>query len=209
MTLTYISYWNSSNFLEFRYNSPMEHQFQRINTEVVSSMPIEITTLVEGDIVNLEPILRQHVRDSQTGEKIEEEISSIQDYMMGEKDEHGRIRKYLVAKSDGQILGCMAYSEMDPDMVEHFDDLDPKETSELLNAFTDSKVFRGGGVGRRLLEAVYSQARSEGKTNLVIHSGPRYQKSWGFYDKLTDETRGFIQNKYGEGRHAKTWLKRL
>lgn len=178
--------------------------------ELVSQLHIEVGPLIEADIEQFDHILRQHVIDRHTGEVIEEEIAAIKGYMRGGKDEYGRTRRYLVAKaSDGRVIGCMAYSNPDPDMVKHFTDINPDETDELLNAFVDNKVFRGGGVGRKLLEAVYDAARAERKKYLVIHSGPRYRLSWGFYDKMTDENRGFIIEKYGPGADANTWLKRL
>ena len=130
--------------------------------------------------------------------------------MAGSVDEYGRTRKYIVARTlDGRLLGCMAYSNPDPDMVKHFPDVESDQSAELLNAFVDNQVFRGGGVGRRLLEAVCQSAKAEGKQYLLINSGPRYRLSWPFYDKMTDENRGFIVGKYGPGGDANTWLKRL
>lgn len=178
--------------------------------EALRSQPIEVGPLREEDIDRLDPILRQHVRNRDTGELIESEVAAIKGYMRGGVDEYGRTRKYLVARAaDGRVLGCMAYSTPDPDMVAHFTDVDSTQAVELLNAFVDSQVFRGGGVGRRLLEGICSAAKSEGKQYLLIHSGPRYKLSWPFYDKMCDEKRGFIIEKYGKDGDAETWLKRL
>jgi hypothetical protein len=55
-----------------------------------------------------------------------------------------------------------------------------------------------------LLQGIVEEGKRFGKKQLLINSGPRYQKSWGFYDKYAEPT-DFIQNKYGEGGHAKTW----
>jgi GNAT superfamily N-acetyltransferase len=184
------------------------------NRELVSQMQIEVSPLKESDIDQFDPILTAHVRDSKTGEVITNEISAIKGYMRGQKDEYGRTRTYIVARDQsGRVLGCMAYSLPDPDMVQHFHLEHPEESIELLNAFVSADIFRGGGVGRKLLDAICDAGRAEAKKQLLIHSGPRYQKSWGFYDKMTDEQiddeSRFIQNKYGEGRHAKTWKKTL
>lgn len=175
-----------------------------------TAIQIVIIPLVKTDINKLEQILMAHVRDITTKELLDDEIQEIKGYMNGRKDDYGRDRRYLVAKDvTGKVLGCMAYSFPDPDMIKHFH-LDNKESNiELLNAFVSPDVFRGGGVGRKLLEAICDARRKIGKKQLLIHSGPRYQDSWGFYDKTTDETCGFIENKYGNGRHAKTWRKRL
>lgn len=178
--------------------------------ELASQLQIEVKPLELKDIDQFDAILRQHVRDRNSGEILEAEIAEIKGFMRGACDEYGRTRKYLVAKSSsGQIIGCMAYSVMDPDMVKHFSGLPSNETAELLNAFVDSEVFRGGGVGRKLFESVCQTAKSEGKKYLAINSGPRYKASWGFYDHMCDENRGMIIEKYGQGGDANSWLKRL
>lgn len=178
--------------------------------EEPSQIQIEITPLKESDINHFDSILTAHVWDRRTGEILTDEIASIKGYMRGEKDEYGRTRTYVVAKDQtGKVLGCMAYAVPDPDMVKHFHLENTVESIELLNAFVSPEIFRGGGVGRKLLNAICEAGLQEAKKQLLIHSGPRYKESWGFYDKLTDESCGFIENKYGEGRHAKTWRKQL
>lgn len=170
---------------------------------------ISILPLVEEDIPYLEPILRQHVRDRNTGVIVEEELQAIKEYMLGALDECGRKRSYLVAKTaEGEVLGCMAYAVPDPDMLAHFQ-ADPGNSVELLNAFVDQEVYRGSGVGRKLFEAVCQEAKSSGMTQLLIHSGPRYKASWGFYDKMCGENQGMLIEKYGQGGDAMTWKKAL
>ncbi len=181
-----------------------------IRSELVSELQLDISPLQESDIDQFDLILNAHVRDSSTGEVIAAEIASIKSYMRGGEDEYGRTRTYIVARDHtGKIWGCMAYSVPDPDMIIHFGLETTDDSIELLNAFVSPEIFRGGGVGKKLLEGIVEAGRKEAKKQLLIHSGPRYEKSWGFYDKLTDTSHGFIQNKYGEGRHAKTWRKVL
>ncbi len=183
---------------------------QRNPKELAQQLHIEVGPLVESDIEKFDPILRQHIKDRKTGEILQGEIASIKGYMRGEKDEYGRVRKYVVAKSsDGRVIGCMAYSTPDSDMVNHFNDINISQSAELLNAFVDSELFRGGGVGRQLFEGICNSAKQEGNQYLIIHSGPRYKLSWPFYDKMCDENRGFIIEKYGKDGDAYTWLKRL
>jgi predicted N-acetyltransferase YhbS len=164
---------------------------------------------VDGDIPALEPILRQHVRDRYTGEIVESEVQLIKDYMQRAPDNAGRIRHYLVACDDtGQVVGCMAVSHPDVEMTNHFA-TNAGESVELLNAFVSEEHFRGKGVGRALFEAVCAYGKDCGARYLLVNSGPRYPESWGFYDRVCDSEHGFIQHKYGEGRHAKTWKKKL
>lgn len=178
-----------------------------LGEEQVKPIDVEVQSLIQEDIGQLEPILVQHVRDTDTGEVLWDEINAIKGYMQGEKDEYGRTRTYLVAKdATGKVLGCTAYSEPDPDMMGHFNTT-PEESIELLNNFVSSEVFRGGGVGRKLFTAICDEARKLGKKLLVVNSGSRYKDSWGFYDRMCNENAGFLPNKFGEGRDAKTWRK--
>ena len=140
--------------------------------ELTSQLQIEIKPLEEKGIDLFDPILRQHIRDRVTGEILNQEITEVKGYMRGKKDDYGRTRKYFVAKSsDGRIIGCMAYTVMDPDMVKHFSDINPQEAVELVNAFVDSQVFRGGGVGRKLFDALCASASSEHKKYLTVNLG--------------------------------------
>lgn len=174
-------------------------------TETLPSDHIEISLLKETDIDQFSPILEAHVRDRTTGEVLTSEINEIKGYMRGVEDENGRTRSYFVARDKmGKVLGCMAYSTPDPDMIKHFQLENPDENIELLNAFVSPEIFRGGGVGRKLLQKIIGEGKILGKRQLLINSGPRYQKSWGFYDKFAEQT-DYIQNKYEEGGHAKTW----
>jgi len=172
-------------------------------------LTVTVRGLVEEDISLLEPILRQHVRDLFTQEVVEAEVKAIQDYMQGSADSEGRVRHYLMAHTESQkAIGCMAISTPDSDMTNHFK-ADAVESVELLNAFVDSSYLRGKGVGKTLFEAVCAYGKRNGARYLLVNSGPRYTSSWGFYDSVCDSSHGFIQHKYGEGRHAKTWKKKL
>lgn len=134
--------------------------------EVVTKLGVGVGPLRESDIGQLVPILVQHVHDRQTGEVLTDEIEDIKRFMREGVDEYGRTRKYLVARDvAGKVLGCMAYSGPDPDMVRHFG-TNAEESAELLNAFVASEVFRGGGVGKKLFAAICDAARAEGKKAL-------------------------------------------
>jgi predicted N-acetyltransferase YhbS len=178
--------------------------------DILQNHTIEISELRESDIEQMKPILETHVRDRNTHEVLQDEISEIQSYMRGGKDDYGRTRKYLVARDEtGKVWGCMAYSSPDTDMIKHFRITDPENKAELLNAFVSSDVFRGGGVGKKIFDAICNDAKQSGKDTLVIHSGPRYKLSWGFYDKMCGGNQGMIIEKYGKGGDAMTWEKAL
>ncbi len=168
--------------------------------------PVVVLPLKKEDIPKLIEILAQHVIDEKTGEVLREEINEIKDWMSGKRDNYGRVRKYFVAKNKrGEVLGSMAYSEPNPEMLSHFNT--PKQSAELSNAFVSSSVFRGQGVGRQILETIFDIARKDDKKYLLVRSKPRYKKSWGFYDKMFDESWGFLKDESGASR--KTWWKKL
>ncbi len=60
-----------------------------------------------------------------------------------------------------------------------------------------------------LFQAICDRVRTEGRVHLLINSGPRYQESWEFYDKMGAHRCGYIPGKYGEGGNAMTWIKSL
>lgn len=180
--------------------------------ETLKSHTIEVSEIRESDIEQFEPILEAHVRDRKTDKIVWGEIADIKSYMRGGKDGEERTRKYLVARDEtGKVWGCMAYSTPDQDMVKHFNIQDPEKTAELLNAFVSPEVFRGGGVGQKIFGAICKDAKENGRDILVIHSGPRYKKSWGFYDRMCGENQGMIIGKYGDpgDGDAMTWKKEL
>lgn len=147
--------------------------------ELAGQHTIETDHLAESDIEQMRHILEQHVKDRNTGMILWDEITEIESYMRGQPDDYGRTRKYIVARDEtGKVWGCMAYSTPDPDMVTHFQ-LGNDPTAELLNAFVSSVIFRGGGVGKKLFDAICEEAKSDGNKLLVINSGPRYKKKLG------------------------------
>lgn len=174
-----------------------------------TGLPITILPLSEKDIPQLVSILYQHVRNRFTGETALDEIEQIQNYMKGLPDHHGRTRKYLVAHhKDGKTFGCMAYAPPDPLMLQHFH-TNPYESSQLCNAFVAQEVYRGNGIGKELFEAICKEVAEEGKKYLLIDSGHRYKKSWGFYDKVCTRSGGFLPHKYAPNYGAMTWIKYL
>jgi len=176
--------------------------------EKIGASDVTVNLLVGSDVSNLETVLMQNVVDPETGEKFTAEIDKIMGYMRGQKDEYGRRRKYFVAKdAQGKVIGCMAYSVPDPDMLVHFA-TNTEESAELLNAFVDDD-WKGKGVGRKLFNAVCEGVQMGGRKMLLVNSGPRYEKSWPFYDNVCDQNTGFIKDKYGIDRDANTWVKFL
>ncbi len=188
--------------------------FEEIKKEKIEQL--QISTLREEDIEFLDVILKEYIKDSETGKILEAEISEIENYMRGKEDNERKAKRlYLVAKNEnGEVLGCIGYSKPDLDMIKHFkkilklNDAEMAEKcAELLNVFTRSE--KNKGVGRKLFDAACEAVKVRGKDYLLINSGPRYRNSWGFYDKMGAIRSGFIIDKYGKGRDAMAWVKNL
>lgn len=187
------------------------------------SFEVNIEPLQQKHIEELEPVIREYVRDRNTGEIVESEIDEIKKYMRGEEEvidkEKNITRKRIFSvalDNRGKAIGCMAYSDPDLQMVKHFEDIlkmDSREQHEkcveLLNAFVSKESARGKGVGKKLFESICDNVKSIGKDIVLVNSGPRYKASWEFYDKIGMQRQGSIIGKYGEGGDAMTWIKRL
>lgn len=182
---------------------------------IVSPTPpvYRVRMLAPPDLVALEPVLREHVRDLLSGVVVEKEVAAILACMQGAADEDGRLRHYLVVTdADDRAVACMALATPERRMQQHFSAIAPAAggtSVELLNAFVASAHRNGQGVGRLLLTALCARGAQEGALTLLVNSGPRYRHSWGFYDRVCDSSHGMIDDYYGPGRHAKTWLKSL
>jgi GNAT superfamily N-acetyltransferase len=180
--------------------------------EKLTKNGISISTLHQSDIPLLDTILRQFVRDRDTGEILEKEISEIKQYMGGNLDKHDRSRQYLVARNqEGKPIACMAWTtQPDPDMITHFTPLldDISLAAEPLNAFVDSQ-YHHLGVATALFNAICDQAYSQGFKYIIANSGTRYQRNHPWHDSVTDKRCGYIKEKYGPGGDAMTWIKYL
>ena len=167
---------------------------------------ITISQLQFSDILEFEAILQQLIVDIETKTPIKKRVREIVGCMHGQKDSHGRMRKYLVAKDlDGRVFGCIAHVEPESDLVNFFK-LSKDENIEMLNFFV-KKEYQGNGIGKKLFNEVVDLARKLKKNNMVWHSGPRFKPTWKFYDRLADQS-GFIKGKYN-GIDAGVWRKKI
>jgi GNAT superfamily N-acetyltransferase len=170
---------------------------------------ITIEPLSIDDIPKLVPILKEHVRDRDTGVIVQDEIDNIQTWMYGEEDQqHHRSRHYLVARDEsGQVLGCIGYTDPAKYHLDHHH-IPADESIEVVNFFV-GKSAQGRGVGRQLFNAVVAKAKQTGKKHLVLDSGPRYKNAWPVYEKIFGYEGTWILDLYDPGIHAKTWKMEL
>jgi ribosomal protein S18 acetylase RimI-like enzyme len=164
---------------------------------------IEIIEFRVPLIQEIIPILYASVIDEESKQPIEPEIRQITSYLEGSKDSLLRTRTYLIARS-AYCLGIVGITVPEQNTCSYWQ-VNPEHTVELVNFFVLPE-FRGQYVGQKLFNQVCREAISRSARQLVLDSGPRYQGAWGFYDRYCDQS-GWLVNKYGEGRHAKTWIK--
>jgi predicted N-acetyltransferase YhbS len=174
-------------------------------SETLQPNEIVIQPLQQNEITKLEPILCEHIRDSETGIVLQQEVHDVLGYMQGEEDEnHHRFRKYFVAHDQsGAVLGCIGITDAAQYHLDHHQTT-AKNTAELVNFFVTT-TQQNRGVGRKLFEEVVNEARRQGKKHLVLDSGPRYMSAWKKYKQIFGYEGTTIPNLYGDQRDAMTW----
>jgi GNAT superfamily N-acetyltransferase len=90
----------------------------------------------------------------------------------------------LVAERDGEIVGIVHY-------IFHRSTWTEGPYCYLQDLFTAEQA-RGGGVGRKLIEAVYSRAREQGASRVYWLTQEGNATARALYDKLAERS-GFIQ----------------
>jgi len=165
-----------------------------------------VRPLDEKDLESIKEILEVWVKDRDTGEPRPGEVQEDLDVMLasirGKND-----RSYLVAEDSGKVIGVIGMKKPDEVMMGFARSPNPYE---LVNAYVDPDYRRGRGVGSSLVLELEYLARQKGFTELVLNSGPRYEKTgWEFYDKIGYKRVGLAEKYYGDGGDAPVWSKML
>jgi GNAT superfamily N-acetyltransferase len=90
----------------------------------------------------------------------------------------------LVAQRDGEIVGIVHY-------IFHRSTWTSGPYCYLQDLFT-AEHARGGGIGRKLIEAVYERAKAQGASRVYWLTQESNATARALYDKLADRS-GFIQ----------------
>ena len=173
----------------------------------IKEQNFEIGELEERDIENLLPVVREWVKDRDTGIVSEEEVSSIKERISNSLTGDGY--KYFVVRDDNGIaIGCAGVREPD-DIMKEYKSSPVKKSTELVNVFLSNK-YRGMDLGKKLLEYTFQKAKEKGYEEILWNSGPRYKDSaWGFYNKLVGNPVAIIKDLYGKDGDAPVWRKEL
>jgi GNAT superfamily N-acetyltransferase len=89
----------------------------------------------------------------------------------------------MVAVDDGQVLGLVHY-------IFHRSTISIQPTCYLQDLFTKEDV-RGKGVGRKLINAVYEQAKLAGLSRVYWHTHASNSTAMKLYDRLAEHS-GFV-----------------
>jgi ribosomal protein S18 acetylase RimI-like enzyme len=166
-----------------------------------------VRPLKDEDLEAIRPILETWVRDSGTGQILPEEVEEDLEFMRKSVRSENP-RSYLVAEdTDGTAIGIVGFMPPSDRMKEFAITPNP---AELINAYVAKESRAGRGVGSALVRGLEMTAKTKGHTEIVLNSGPRYQKTaWGFYDQLPGFQRvGIAEKLYGD-RNAPVWRKIL
>lgn len=162
------------------------------------------------DIDALRPIMEASITDTYTGRPITDEIdqalAAIQACAAGEQTP----RIYVVAEAAGQtILGVMGLVTASDMLANAAPTVAVGTAGELINAFVDPAA-RGRGVGKQLVQNLETTAGYFGYEDIVVASGPRYQKTgWPFWSSLYGQPAWVCPDAYGPGNDAPVWRKKL
>ena len=178
---------------------------QATNKELLHE--VHVRQMTAEDVLKIGPVLKQWVRDPESGQIIKNEVEEIKKNMIDSVTGTSSERQYLIAEGvDGEPVGVMGMAFPSDEMKAFAQTEHP---IEIVNAFVSDKV-RGKGIGGQLLENVFAISKYIGATEVIVNSGPRYKDSaWDFYDKKFNGRVTTLKNKYGPGLDAPVWSKQL
>lgn len=159
-----------------------------------------------GDAEQLRPILETWIRDPETGQIIEEEVSSVVEAVTASTEGQTDTLFLVAEDAEDRIIGMMGLRAPSAEMQAFTTTENP---AELINAYVDIEE-RGSGAGRALLQKAEITAKANGHTELIVNSGPRYEQSgWPFWTKTFGDPVAIQRDLYGPGRDAPVWRKEL
>ncbi|HMS50287.1 MAG TPA: GNAT family N-acetyltransferase [Candidatus Saccharibacteria bacterium] len=158
------------------------------------------------DLPALRPILEQCMVQHETGilqeNEVIEALDSVEQSLQGANS-----RQYVVAEDTaGVVVGMMGLDVPEGAMQELAATENP---AEIVNAYVSADT-RFSGTGKALVARLEETARAEGRTELLVNSGPRYEKSgWRFWTSMFGEPIHELKDYYGPGYRAMVWRKPL
>lgn len=156
-----------------------------------------------SDLSSLKPILETWIHDRQTGTLIPEEVREVLGHIGNAAFRRGD-RRYLVAQDvDGSVIGVIGYLPPTKSMQQFAMTNRPVE---MVNLYVAQEHRSGRGVGLALFQGLEQQIRSEGYTEVIWNSGPRYLKTaWKFYNNLPKVVQAGVAERLYGNNDAMVW----
>ena len=164
-----------------------------------------IRPLTEDDIPALRKISEFWLRDGGViaEDEVEGDMATLRESLSSDSG-----KSMFVAENEAdEVVGMMGLSAKPKPALMPFAKTD--NPSELIIAYVHPSYVRGKGVGTLLINGCQDLAKSLGKKEILLESGPRHRESaYPFYDKQPGFERvGIIKDFYGEGLDTVIWQK--
>ena len=178
-----------------------EHEQSEQSTEKPFGTTVRAAQAADAEAIGA--ILRDWVRDPSNGQVIEPEVAEILQTLAASVEGNSQ-DQFLVAEGiDGKVVGMARLSPVS-EQVRAYAQTD--RPVELFNLYVAAGQNKGKGVGTALWKGILDLARSQGNTEVLLNSGPRYKESgWGFYEKTIGPAAGVLKDYYGPGYDAMVW----
>jgi len=162
-----------------------------------------IRSLQEGDIPALKQISEHWLQDF--GVIAHDEVEGDMQTLRESLEENSDKKMFVAQTPDGKVVGMMGVKLHPKEELLRFAKTD--NPSELIVAYVHPDYRKGQGVGTALIAASQDFARSEGKKEILLESGPRHAESgYPFYDRQPGFQRvGKIDDFYGPGLDTVVW----
>ena len=159
----------------------------------------------EDDLPALKDLSEFWLRDD--GVIAHDEVEGDMATLMESLDPSSGKNMFVAQTQEGKVVGMMGLATTPKKDLLPFAMTD--NPSELIVAYVHSDYVRSKGVGTALINVVQDLARSLGKKEILLESGPRHKDSgYPFYDKQPGFNRvGIIKDFYGEGADTVVWQK--
>lgn len=164
-------------------------------------LPVEtfkLDTIIPGDENLLIPVFRAWVKKRVTGEVQDKEIADIQ-ARMRESLVNPEVARYFVMRDVFALPVGLVGVKLPDEMTSLA--VTTERPLELINFFVHPKL-NGKGIGSTLLNTVIAYASTQGFTEVILNSGPRYMRSaWDFYNNRLEQI-GILINAYNADPEA-------
>ncbi len=169
---------------------------------------IDIERPQRDDVIKLHDFFDLVIRDTFDKNEIEHLRAEIQEektykraILREDFDTQGKKHYFLVAKSEGEIVGTIEYG--------HANEIVCNEVSEISDVIEVGTVFvhpnyQGLGIGRQMIEAIELALTKEGHSKYLMDSG--YKSAQAVWTRKFGSPYKILENYWGEGDHHMIWM---